>query len=49
VFEKAWFEVVAEQSAKDPLFKKVADSFYAFRKKYKIWGDSQQMKATYLK
>jgi TRAP-type mannitol/chloroaromatic compound transport system substrate-binding protein len=49
VFEKAWFEVVQEVSAKDPLFKKVADSFYAFRKKYKIWGDSQQMKATYLK
>ena len=27
-FEKAWVEVVAEESAKDALFKKVADSFY---------------------
>ncbi|HEX5816916.1 MAG TPA: TRAP transporter substrate-binding protein, partial [Methylomirabilota bacterium] len=26
-FEKAWTEVLAEESAKDPLFKKVADSY----------------------
>ena len=48
-FEKAWFEVVAEESAKDPLFKKVADHFYAFRAKYKVWGDAQSLKGTYLK
>lgn len=48
-FEKAWNEVVVEESAKDPLFKKVAESFYAFRKKYKIWLDAQTLKATYLK
>ena len=48
-FEKAWEEVVKEESAKDPLFKRIADSFYAFRKHYKVWGDSQAMKATYLK
>jgi len=48
VFEKAWFEVVKEESAKDPLFKKVADSFYAFRKHYKIWGEAQSIKPTYL-
>jgi TRAP-type mannitol/chloroaromatic compound transport system substrate-binding protein len=46
-FETAWFEVVKEESAKDPLFKKVADHFYAFRKQYKTWGDAQRLKATY--
>jgi TRAP-type mannitol/chloroaromatic compound transport system substrate-binding protein len=48
-FEKAWTEVVAEESAKDPLFKKIADHYANFRKKYAIWGDAQYMKATYLK
>jgi len=48
-FEKAWFEVVKEESAKDPLFKKVADHFYDFRAKYKVWGDAQSLKGTYLK
>jgi len=47
-FEKAWFEVVAELSAKEPMFKKVADSFYAFRKKYRVWGEAQAIKPTYL-
>ncbi len=49
VFEKAWREVVEEESAKDPLFKKVADSYFAFREKYKIWGAAQSLKPTYLK
>jgi len=48
-FEKAWNEVLAEESAKDPTFKKVADSYLAFRKTYKAWGDAQALKATYLK
>jgi TRAP-type mannitol/chloroaromatic compound transport system substrate-binding protein len=48
-FEKAWLEVIAEQSAKDPLFKKVADHYLDFRKKYAIWGESQVMKPTYQK
>jgi TRAP-type mannitol/chloroaromatic compound transport system substrate-binding protein len=48
VFERAWNEVVAEDSAKDPLFKKVADSYYAFRKVYKKWGAAQALKPTYL-
>jgi TRAP-type mannitol/chloroaromatic compound transport system substrate-binding protein len=48
-FEKAWDEVLAEESAKDPTFKKVADSYLAFRKTYKAWGDAQSMKPTYLK
>ena len=47
-FEQAWNEVVAEQSAADPTFKKVADSYLAFRKAYKTWGDAQALKATYL-
>jgi TRAP-type mannitol/chloroaromatic compound transport system substrate-binding protein len=48
-YEKAWLEVIAEDSAKDPLFKKVADNFYAFRERYRVWGESQQLNATYLK
>jgi TRAP-type mannitol/chloroaromatic compound transport system substrate-binding protein len=46
-FEKAWLEVIAEESAKDAVFKKVADDYLAFRKKYAIWGESQAMKPTY--
>ena len=47
VFEKAWLEVIDEKSAKDPLFKKVADHYLNFRKQYKLWGDAQSLKATY--
>jgi TRAP-type mannitol/chloroaromatic compound transport system substrate-binding protein len=47
-FEKAWLEVIKEES-KDPQFKKIADDFLAFRKQYKVWGDAQSMKGTYLK
>jgi TRAP-type mannitol/chloroaromatic compound transport system substrate-binding protein len=47
-FEQAWDEVLAEQSAADPTFKKVADSYLAFRKVYKTWGDAQRLNATYL-
>ena len=46
-FEKAWFEVIKEESAKDPIFKKVADHFLDYRKKYAIWGDAQVVKPTY--
>jgi TRAP-type mannitol/chloroaromatic compound transport system substrate-binding protein len=48
-YEKAWFEVIAEDSAKDPLFKKVADHYINFRKNYAVWGDAQFVKPTYLK
>ena len=48
-FEAAWNDVLKEESAKDPLFKKVADHFYAFRKDYSRWGNAQALKATYLK
>ena len=49
VFEKAWFEVMAEESAKDELFKKVADSYLSWRKLYKTWGEAQYLAPTYLK
>ena len=49
VFEKAWNEVVADESAKDPLFKKVHDSYTAFRAVYKTWGEAQYLAPTYLK
>lgn len=48
-FEEAWFEVVEEESAKDPLFKKVADHFYDYRERYKVWGEAQSLNPTYLK
>jgi len=47
-FEKTWLEVLKEESAKDPLFKKVADHYLDYRKKFSVWGKSQQMKSTYL-
>lgn len=47
-FERAWNEVVEEMSANDPLFKKFADSYFGFRKEYKVWKDAQYLKATYL-
>jgi len=46
-FEKAWLEVLKEESAKDATFKKVADHYLDFRQRYAIWGDSQLMKPTY--
>ncbi len=47
-FEKAWNEVLQEQSAQDQDFKKIADSYLAFRKLYNTWGDAQALKPTYL-
>ena len=47
-YEKAWLEVIAEDSAKDPLFKKVADHYLAFRKNYAVWGEAQAMKPSYI-
>jgi TRAP-type mannitol/chloroaromatic compound transport system substrate-binding protein len=46
-YEKAWLEVVAEESAKDALFKKVADSYFAYRKDFKVWLEAQKLEATY--
>ena len=49
VFERTWLEVIKEESAKDPLFKQVSDDYLAFRARYKIWGDAQTVRPTYLK
>jgi TRAP-type mannitol/chloroaromatic compound transport system substrate-binding protein len=35
----AWEEVIAEESAKDPDFKRAHESYAAFRKQYAIWKD----------
>ena len=35
-FEKAWLEVLAGGSAKDPLFKKIADHYLDYRKKFSV-------------
>jgi TRAP-type mannitol/chloroaromatic compound transport system substrate-binding protein len=48
-FEKAWLEVIREESAKDATFKRVADHYLDFRKRYAIWGDAQAMKPSYQK
>ncbi len=37
-FEAKWEAVVAEESANDPLFKRIHESFSEFRKQYAIWG-----------
>jgi TRAP-type mannitol/chloroaromatic compound transport system substrate-binding protein len=36
-FKKAWLEVVAEESAKDPMFKKIWEDLEAFRNDYAYW------------
>lgn len=46
-YEKAWLDVIAEDSAKDPLFKRIADDYLDFRRKYALWGEAQFMKPTY--
>ncbi len=48
VFEQAWLDVLEEDAAKDPEFKRVADSYLEFRKKYATWGNAQRMRPTYL-
>ncbi len=39
VFRAKWEEVIAEESAKDPLFAEVHASYKSFRDQYKIWRD----------
>ena len=46
-FEQAWNEVMQEQSESDEWFGKIADSYMAFRDKYRIWGEAQRLEATY--
>jgi TRAP-type mannitol/chloroaromatic compound transport system substrate-binding protein len=44
VFEKGWNEVVAEETAKNPNFKKVYDSYSVFRAEYAAWKDVGYLK-----
>ena len=39
-FEKAWEEVVVEQTGKDPLFKRIYDNYRTFRDEYAIWREN---------
>ena len=41
---QAWYEVVEEESAKDPLFAEVYKSYKSFRDQYAIWGDRAYLK-----
>jgi TRAP-type mannitol/chloroaromatic compound transport system substrate-binding protein len=43
-YRKAWAEVVEEQKAKSPAFKKGWDSLAAYREQYKIWKDLAYIK-----
>ncbi len=43
-FKKAWNEVVEEERAKNPNFKKVYDSYAAFHAEYTIWKDHAYLK-----
>ena len=43
-FEQAWHEVIAEETAKNPLMKRVYESYAAFRKNYAIWGKHGYLK-----
>lgn len=36
-FEDAWLEIVAEERAANPSFKRVYDSYAAFRRNYRVW------------
>ena len=43
-YEKAWNEVVAEESASNPNFKRVWESYSKFRGDYAIWRDAGYLK-----
>jgi len=42
--EKAWHEVIAEESAKNPQFKRVFESYSKFRADYAIWREHGYVK-----
>jgi TRAP-type mannitol/chloroaromatic compound transport system substrate-binding protein len=44
VFKDSWDDVVAEERAKNPSFKKVYDSYAAFRAEYAVWKDHAYLK-----
>ena len=47
-FENAWREVVAEEAARDPFFKRVAESFFSFRETYRPWGSAGALAPSYV-
>jgi TRAP-type mannitol/chloroaromatic compound transport system substrate-binding protein len=42
--ESAWNEVAAEEAAANPSFKRVYDSYMAFRRDYAIWRESAYLR-----
>ena len=42
--EKAWHVIADEESAKDPLFAEVYNSYKSFSDQYAIWGDRAYLK-----
>jgi len=43
-FKKGWDEVVAEESAVNPKFKRVNDSYAKFREEFALWGKNGYLK-----
>ena len=43
-YQKAWDEVVEEESKKNANFKKVYASYSKFREEFKLWGDNGYLK-----
>jgi TRAP-type mannitol/chloroaromatic compound transport system substrate-binding protein len=43
-YEKAWNEVVAEESASNPNFKRIYDSYSKFRAEYSLWREYGYLK-----
>ena len=43
-YEKAWQEVIAEESARNANFKKIYASYSKFREDFKLWGQNAYLK-----
>jgi TRAP-type mannitol/chloroaromatic compound transport system substrate-binding protein len=43
-YNKAWLEVIEEESANNASFKRVYASYSKFRKEFKLWGDNGYLK-----
>ncbi len=43
-YRKAWEEVIEEESANNPTFKKVYASYSKFREDFKLWGEHGYLK-----
>jgi TRAP-type mannitol/chloroaromatic compound transport system substrate-binding protein len=47
-FEQAWLQIVEEHSRRDPDFKRFADSYFEFRRRYGRWDELQSLERSYL-